>query len=192
MELFKDGLPQWLTKCMLLMREHQPDTLKGWIQSVQEEIAREVELCTTLGSCRGSGREATRLARQGGQPTKKRDPNAMDVDINLVRTSPLSQEERLRLLKERKCFNCKKEGHQARNCPSKRKSSQGERKGKKSSSKAHTAQIEEIDDKEEEEELKEPAEEAPPAYENLVCQVHTLKNKEREALLDDLALQDFA
>jgi hypothetical protein len=39
MELFKDGLPQWLTKRMLLMREHRPDTLKGWIQSVQEEIA---------------------------------------------------------------------------------------------------------------------------------------------------------
>jgi hypothetical protein len=29
MELFKDGLPQWLTKHMLLMREHRPDTLKG-------------------------------------------------------------------------------------------------------------------------------------------------------------------
>jgi hypothetical protein len=115
----------------------------------------------------------------------------MEVDINLVRTSPLSQEECLQLLKERKCFNCKKEGHQAHNCPSKHKSSQGEKKGKKSSSKAYTAQIKEIDDKEEEEE-KEPGEEAPPAYENLVHQVRTLKNKEREALLDDLASQDFA
>jgi hypothetical protein len=192
MELFKDGLPQWLTKRMLLMREHRPDTLKGWIQSVQEEIAREVELRTTLGSRRGSGREATRLARQGGQPTKKRDPNAMDVDVNLVRTSPLSPEERARLLKERKCFNCKKEGHQARNCPSKRKPSPGERKKKKSSSKARTAQIEEIDDREEEEESKEPVEETPPAYDSLVRQVRALKNKEREALLDDLASQDFA
>jgi hypothetical protein len=166
--------------------------LNGWIQSVQEEIAREVELCTTLGSCRGNGREATRLVRQGGQPTKKCDPHAMDVDVNLVQTSQLSQEERLQLLKEHKCFNCKKEGHQAHNCPSKRKSSQGEKKGKKSSSKACTTQIEEVVDKEEEEESKEPGEEAPPAYDNLVCQVHALKNKEREALLDDLASQDFA
>jgi hypothetical protein len=104
----------------------------------------------------------------------------------------LSQEEHLQLLKECKCFNCKKEGHQPCNCPSKHKSSPREKKGNKSSSKACTTQTEEIGDKEEVEELGEPDGEAPPAYDNLVCQVHALKNKEQEAFLDDLALQDFA
>jgi hypothetical protein len=116
----------------------------------------------------------------------------MEVDVNLVWTSDLSQEECLRLLKEHKCFNCKKEGHQACNCPSKQRTPQRGKKGNKSSSKACATQIKEISKKEEEEEPKEPGDEAPPAYDNLVRQVRTLKNKEQEAFLDDLALQDFA
>jgi hypothetical protein len=195
MELFKDGLPQWLTRRMLLMREHRPINLNGWVQSVQEEIAREVELRTTLGNRKGGGREATRQARYGTPLTKKRDPNAMDVDVNAIRTSQLSQEERLKLLKERRCFTCKKEGHRARDCPSKGKTSRKDHdKGKsKSSSRVRTAQIEEVEEEEAEEVTKEDqTEDAPPSYDKLVRQVRALKNKDRESLLDDLASQDFA
>jgi Zinc knuckle len=41
---------------------------------------------------------------------KRRDPNAMDVDA-------LTMEERGMLLRQRKCFRCKKVGHMAKDCP---------------------------------------------------------------------------
>jgi Zinc knuckle len=51
---------------------------------------------------------------------EKRDPNAMDVDAKTM-------EERGMLLRQGKCFRCKKAGHMAKDCPSE----QGESKQKK-------------------------------------------------------------
>ena len=43
-------------------------------------------------------------------PRKERDPNAMDIDR-------LSFDERTKLMKEGRCFKCKKTGHRANECP---------------------------------------------------------------------------
>ena len=53
------------------------------------------------------------------RPAEKKDPNAMDVDT-------LTFEERQTLMKQGKCFKCRRAGHQAADCPG-----EEDRKGKK-------------------------------------------------------------
>ncbi len=94
------------------------------------------------------------------QNPKKRNPDAMDIDA--TRTSRLSKEDHEKLMKERKCFFCKKEGHMARACPNRSERSKG--KGRKErTTKARQAKIKEvIDDREDEKEIAESSKGAPP------------------------------
>jgi hypothetical protein len=53
-------------------------------------------------------------------PKRQKDPNTMDVDA-IRTTGKLSDEEHTRLMKEGRCFRCKKLGHMSRACPEKGK-----------------------------------------------------------------------
>ena len=59
------------------------------------------------------------MNRSWYRPTEKKDPNAMDIDT-------LTFEERQMLMKEGKCFKCRKTGHRVADCPD-----ETDRKGKK-------------------------------------------------------------
>jgi hypothetical protein len=52
---------------------------------------------------------------------ERKDPNAMDVDA-------LTMEERGMLLRQGKCFRCKKMGHMAKDCPPKQRESSKQKK----------------------------------------------------------------
>jgi Zinc knuckle len=59
---------------------------------------------------RGTGGKDKTPPKKYYFPRWERDPNAMDVDR-------LTVEERDKLLKEGKCFRCRKTGHRAKKCP---------------------------------------------------------------------------
>ena len=128
---------------------------------------------------------------------KQRDPNAMDVDINMVKTGQLSKQDRERLSKEGRCFHCRKQGHMARNCSDKPKGTttfKGKEKGK-TPLKVKASQVEIVDDREDKDKEEEEKDEPPPSYEDdkaLIQKIRLMKLDDRERLLDALADEDFS
>jgi hypothetical protein len=109
-ELFKDGLPAWLTR-RIIFRDHRPMGMNGWQTAAREEVERELEVRATLGNRKsGTGGVSTRTNKYAAfmnTPKEKdrcRDPNAMDVDVNIIKTR-LSKEERDKLAKEGSVMN---------------------------------------------------------------------------------------
>ena len=104
---FSLGLDQKLAE-MILSMSSVPSTSKGWIDQAKIFHTQLVHI---------------RDLRQGRTPShdytpsrSHRDPNAMDVDA--VSLSKLTPVERAKCMKEGRCFQCRKPGHNTRNCRS--------------------------------------------------------------------------
>ena len=113
----------WLFQ-MIMRRRPLPLTLDEWQWTARDEFSTNAIIKATLGGrCAKGGLSARQnyyatlnnTPRSSGQ--KPRDPDAMDIDA--MCTSKHSKEERDKLHKERKCFNCKKKGHLAKDCQKK-------------------------------------------------------------------------
>jgi hypothetical protein len=108
------------------------------------------------------------------QTTEIRDEDCMQVDRTKLKK--LTKKECKHLRKRRACFFCQKDGHMARECPEKKKTSHSSASGGKP--KARTVNIQEE------------KEDGPPSYKSSVANIHTtictMTRNKRERLLEKL------
>ena len=199
--LFRDGLPVNMHRA-ICRYQHLPRDMNDWFEATREECKRYNDMTVSIGLRGGAGNISTHQNRlRSIEPPKlqqkRKDPNAMEVDA--IKTGRLSDEEKAKLLKEGRCFCCKKMGHLSRNCPDK-KDSKGKGADKPRSNsgqftkpKAHATIINKDEEEEQQEERLEKDDEAPPSYTNKGVKefIRTMKLDEREALLEMLTSQGF-
>ena len=94
----------------ILFGDVVPKTIEGWIdKAIQFDTQYRMAMIMT-GQSLGKTRTDKKTTPSWYKPAEKKDPNAMDVDA-------LTMEERQTLMKQGKCFKCKKHGHRAADCP---------------------------------------------------------------------------
>jgi hypothetical protein len=204
-KLFQDILPVGL-HCTICQREMLPATLEEWYEAVRKIVQRWQDLNDNIGPKGGPGHISTRANRMHGYqkappPKKPKDPDAMEVDA-IHTTGKLLDKERTRLMKEGRCFRCRKLGHMSQTCPKK-----GKDKGK-NPERPHSSQGQYVKDKpkvraavinEDKEEGEQPSEmetsiTAPPSYtkKDILHYIRGMKVEDRETLYEEMSAQaDF-
>ena len=101
----------------IMFGEVIPWMIKDWFEKAIQFDTNYQEAIAIFGQNKRNNDKMT--SRSWYRPAEKKDPNTMDVDM-------LTFEERQTLIKQGKCFKCRKTGNRAADCPR-----EEDRKGKK-------------------------------------------------------------
>lgn len=119
-QLFQKALNPQLVRRILLSNE-VPEKIDGWFnRAIQLDTVSRRFPAIFRNDKKSPRKEETETRNRSwnfSKPTAKNLPNTMD-NINAM-----SQQERADLMKNGACFNCKKRGHRARDCPPEENSS---------------------------------------------------------------------
>jgi hypothetical protein len=94
------------------------------------------------------------------------------MEVDAVEANALTAEERTRLQKEGKCFNCKKTGHLSKDCPEKKNTPRNNERHTNQGMNARTTKAKEKE-------------------RTIVEEIKAMTAEERDELLDNLVLQGF-
>ena len=108
--LFRETLPVGLQRPILLS-ENPPTTLQEWYDKENTFHGNWKRTQHMLGQGKVNEPKKDTPKRMFTFPKREQNPDAMDIDR-------LMTEERTLLMKEGKCFKCRKQGHLSKDCPS--------------------------------------------------------------------------
>ena len=180
------GLPLGLQKTMVQMEPiHRYTTLGDWHEGAIRHHRKFLTLQAYFGNPNSGNKNNPPQcpSKQQWQQSFAKDPNAMDTSAGRTRArAALTEDERSRLMKEGRCFNCKNTGHRSKECPDKKNRTQirtGETK-------------EDPEDKEESASaVKASATKALSAKE-IIDLVRNMEEGEKEKVIEECFMQDFA
>jgi Zinc knuckle len=138
MLMFRRGLKRPLATAIVERMHPRPQMLQQWYQSARAHHAAYTENKATFANpFLRHDKNKWEQALKGKGKSWRRNDDAMDVDAvdtsgtnnragqqsrgQYNRAAFLTNEERKTLLKERRCFNCRAQGHMSKQCPKKGK-----------------------------------------------------------------------
>ena len=177
------GLPAGLQRTMITMEPmDRYQVLGDWVEGAIRHHRKFMQLQAHFGTPPNKN-NPRRPSKQQWQQGFARDPNAMDTSAGRTRAwAALTKEEKGRLMKEGRCFNCKNMGHRSRECPDKKNQTQiraGETKEPEKEDEATTSAVKAGGTK-------------PLSAAEIVELVRNMEEGEKEKVIEEVFMQDFA